>query len=233
MVATATIREQQNGSQLLDNQVYAPNGHARLWFVEFYGRRIKTTVTNKGDAVADWINRVRNNYHQTGDKNLVVGLDIENYFTQIKDGKQHYALLQLCVGTTCLVFQIYHLDYIPESLVSFLKDTYNSFYSVGIEVDVQLLKEDYELDLTNYMDLRLLASWKLNLDGNLGLKKLSKKVLQVDLEKLTWIHKIWNADKLSKKHIEYAARDAATSFYIGLNLIRIKSSKSIFEVYDM
>ncbi|KAF5190352.1 Exonuclease 3'-5' domain-containing protein [Thalictrum thalictroides] len=189
----------------------------RPWMVSFGGKNIRTTVTNKGETVAKWIN----DYGQRKyDEGVIVGLDAEGYFTKPKGGTMHWAILQLCIGLDCLVYQIFNTDYIPEEIVEFLADTRNTFVGVAIEDDVRLLKQDYGLTVSNILDLRYLAARKLNssLYEKSGLKSLAKEFLHVELEKSWQIHRNWRATCLTKAQIEYASRDAAASYYIGLEL---------------
>ncbi|PIA62846.1 hypothetical protein AQUCO_00200694v1 [Aquilegia coerulea] len=220
-------KESQPGKQYSSTMNMEPTQREsdRFCYVKFYGKDIRTTVTNKGEAVAKWVERVRNYYGKRGD-NLIVGLDAEGYFTKPKGGTMHWAILQLCVGTTCLVYQIYNTDYIPEELVKFLEDTRNTFVGVAIKDDVRLLQEDYGLKVSNILDLRSLAAHKLNssLYEKSGLKSLAKEFLHVELEKSYKIHYNWRADRLNKAQIEYASRDAAASFYIGVELNSIKAN---------
>ena len=68
------------------------------------------------------------------------------------------ALLQLCVGRRCLVFQILHADYIPGSLFDFLADERFTFVGVGIGDDAAKLRAGYGLEVGCAEDLRGLAA---------------------------------------------------------------------------
>ena len=74
---------------------------------------IRTTVTNSGDAVKRYLREVR----KRGGR-LLVGLDTE--WRVIRSGAHRMAVLQLCVGRRCLVFQIARADYVPAALRAFL-----------------------------------------------------------------------------------------------------------------
>ena len=75
-----------------------------------------------------------------------VGLDCE--YTKAKPGKQTdlppeerqcAAVLQLCVASQVLVFQIVHADAVPEALREFLGDASINFWGAAINNDVKML----------------------------------------------------------------------------------------------
>ncbi|MQL93568.1 hypothetical protein Taro_026214 [Colocasia esculenta] len=88
----------------------------------FDGRnKVNGTVTASGAVVEDWLRHVQH-IHRRRLNRLVVGLDVEwrpNFGRGVENPP---AILQLCVGRRCLVFQILHADYVPDRLASFLED---------------------------------------------------------------------------------------------------------------
>lgn len=89
---------------------------AEIYKVTFYGDQIGVTVTKDATVVNEWILQTVH-IHRGG----LVGLDIECF-----NPEEHHpvALLQLCVGRRCLLFQLLHKDAVPLFLVrSGLKET--------------------------------------------------------------------------------------------------------------
>ncbi|KAF3620050.1 putative 21 kDa protein-like [Capsicum annuum] len=86
-------------------------------YIFFCGEQIGVTVTKKDATVVnEWILQTVH-IHRGG----LVGLDIECF-----NPEEHHpvALLQLCVGRRCLLFQLLHKDAVPLFLVrSGLKET--------------------------------------------------------------------------------------------------------------
>jgi hypothetical protein len=104
---------------------------------------IKTTVTNSGDVVCNWIYDIKRIHHRRLN-HLIVGFDIEWCPHRFHGtyGENPVALLQLCVGRRCLVFQLIHCDYIPDELQSFLLDSRFRFVGVGISNDLEKLEHE-------------------------------------------------------------------------------------------
>ncbi|CAL4974916.1 unnamed protein product [Urochloa decumbens] len=95
-------------------------GETKLYTVMFEGDAISTTVTSSGDAVKRWLDEVLY-VHRRRLHKLVVGLDVE-WRPALGPWYNPTALLQLCVGRRCLVFQLLHADYVPDALAEFLDD---------------------------------------------------------------------------------------------------------------
>lgn len=160
--------------------------------VLFYGEEITTWVTDEPTIVSRWIRKVER-IHRRKLSRLIVGLDTE-WCTSSEPNKDvhrttkdvyNVATLQLCVGHRCLIFQPLHASYIPKSLFVFLANANYSFVGVGVDEDARKLTKDYGLDVACTVDVRTLASSRLNNDlwGYMGLKKLSKGILHKELEK--------------------------------------------------
>ncbi|XP_026383608.1 Werner Syndrome-like exonuclease [Papaver somniferum] len=153
--------------------------------VSFYNNRIYTVVTQTASIVDEWISKIYYDFHDKLN-NLVVGLDCEWRVNFEKGGTRNkIAVLQLCVGHQCLIFQFACRDYIPASLHEFLKNEKFIFVGVGVAEDGDKLFEDYGLSVARTIDLRTLAAEKLDfeeLEGT-GLKGLAFTVLRRDLPK--------------------------------------------------
>ncbi|KAJ4733822.1 Werner syndrome-like exonuclease [Rhynchospora pubera] len=171
---------------------------------------VKTTVTASGEVAADWIDEILR-IHRRRLNHLIVGLDIEwcPHGWHGTTGENSAALLQLCVGRRCLVFQLIHCDYIPDELSDFLLDDRFRFVGVGIHADLQKLDDDYDLEVENAVDLRYLAA------ENLVREFMGAHIVKPRNVRLS----DWSRRALTQEQIEYAAFDAFTSFEIGRRLV--------------
>ncbi|KAL7096930.1 hypothetical protein ACP275_10G111200 [Erythranthe tilingii] len=84
---------------------------------------------------------------------LIVGIDTEWRMVVVKGRVHTMSVLQLCVGKSCLVFQILHAKKILLELIKFLENPNYTFVGVRIDNDVQKLSSDYGLKVTNVHDL--------------------------------------------------------------------------------
>jgi ribonuclease D len=191
-----------------------------VWYVPFEEDHIKTTVTSSGAAVNRWLREIRYKYRWVYHK-LIVGLDVEwrpSYgYTQ-----NRVALLQLCVGRRCLIFQLLHADYFPDALEEFLADPDFRFVGVGVQEDANRLNNDHDLEVANTVDLRGLAAdckhdyWL----RQAGLKDIARAVMGSDLDKPYDVRMgPWDAEHLSQEQIKYACIDAFVSFEVGRKLL--------------
>uniref|UniRef100_A0A0A9H366 3'-5' exonuclease domain-containing protein n=1 Tax=Arundo donax TaxID=35708 RepID=A0A0A9H366_ARUDO len=188
--------------------------------VMFDGDAITTTVTSSGEAVEDWLDEVLY-VHRRRLHKLVVGLDVE-WRPSFSSAYSPTALLQLCVGRRCLVFQLLHADYFPDALDDFLGDTDFRFVGVGVDGDADRLSDDYELEVENTVDLRKLAADEMDRPDlrQAGLKAIASAVMGVNMEKPHWVRTgRWDAYSLSDQQIKYACIDAFVSFEVGRRLL--------------
>ncbi|TVU03639.1 hypothetical protein EJB05_50827, partial [Eragrostis curvula] len=186
-------------------------------YILFNNKVIKTTVTKFYDAVYDFIQEVRGDHR----KHLVVGLDTE-WRTISAHGKRKKSyktsILQLCVGTRCLVFQIYRADGIPVILKDFLACPHCKFLGADVSRDVHRLINDYGLRVQNAVDLQEFGIRKGygSKSSKPTLKLLVKELLGADMEKDNKdIHLSWGREVLTSEHITYAAIDAFASAELG------------------
>ncbi|KAL1359696.1 hypothetical protein HN51_005032 [Arachis hypogaea] len=193
-----------------------------MYEVIFHGNFIETCRTSNPSIVDGWVQVMSSHFGFSSNHNRLIGLDIEwNPNTQRNAPRNPVATLQLCQGENCLVYQILHAPYIPQSLVDFLRSCNNTFVGAGIEADAQKLLEDYNLHVTNCTDLRMLAEHVLGEREmrNAGLKTLAARVMGVELEKPWYITRsCWDAEWLNLQQVQYACVDAFVSYEVGRRL---------------
>ncbi|KAL4321815.1 3'-5' exonuclease-like [Arachis hypogaea] len=153
--------------------------------VIFHGNFIDTCLTSDPSIVDDWVQAMSSHFGFSSNHNRLIGLDVEwNPNTQRNAPRNPVATLQLCQGENCLVYQILHAPYIPRSLVDFLRSRNNMFVGAGIEADAQKLLEDYNLHVTNCMDLRMLAEHVLvDYSSCLSLFSLSSLIMKFPISR--------------------------------------------------
>ncbi|PHU21524.1 hypothetical protein BC332_06631 [Capsicum chinense] len=153
---------------------------AEIYGVSFYGDQIEVIVTKNAAVVNHWINSHRRRLHT-----LLVGLDIEWLPCFNPEENHPVALLQLCVGRRCLLFQLLHKDAVPRFLVDFLMDPNFKFVGVGVKGDAEKLLRDHKLLVANTVDLNQLALsvYGEEVYGKMGLKRMAKEVLGKVMEK--------------------------------------------------
>uniref|UniRef100_A0A1A9WQ40 3'-5' exonuclease domain-containing protein n=1 Tax=Glossina brevipalpis TaxID=37001 RepID=A0A1A9WQ40_9MUSC len=161
----------------------------------------------------------------------VLGFDCE----WVSQGRyrNRVALLQLASSNGfCGLFHLCRMRHIPKSLKTLLED--KEIIKVGVEPaqDAQKLKEDYNLYVASTFDVRYFAI----MIGckPLGLEKLSRGVLNVELNKPWSISASnWEAEQLSIQQIQYAANDAFAGLYIFKHLAnRLRPMQWEIEIKD-
>lgn len=180
---------------------------------------ILTLVTHSAAMVGTWIADIER-IHRRRLHRLIVGLDVE-WRPSYSYYRNRVATLQLCVGRRCLIFQLSCAPTIPASLFNFLANEDYTFVGVGIHADVQKLQADYDLDVTNAVDLAQLAADEMGSPDlrNAGLKGLAKAVLDLDIDKPRDVTMSgWDNQRLSYDQVIYACIDAFVSFEIGRSL---------------
>nr|XP_016501335.1 PREDICTED: Werner Syndrome-like exonuclease [Nicotiana tabacum] len=190
------------------------NSH-KLYDVSLDDTEIETVVTRDPGVVCTWINNTEA-ANESRLHRLIVGLDIEwepNLYSQ-----NPVATLQLCVGRTCLIYQILHAPNIPRLLCNFLQNDNYRFIGVGIDNDAKKLWDDYGLEVLNRVDLREWAAEELENESlrNVGLKYLVKEIVGIEIEKPKSVTmSAWSERWLSYDQICYACLDAYLSFQVG------------------
>ncbi|KAK1291683.1 hypothetical protein QJS10_CPB17g00656 [Acorus calamus] len=199
-----------------------PESETRFMVHFFEDAHITTVVTSSGDEATEWVNEVLSINHRSTTTTIIVGLDIEwrpNFGRQYDNPA---AVLQLCIGHHCLVFQLLHCDYIPEALSGFLSNPNFTFIGVGIGEDVEKLVVDHDLMVANTKDLRVMAVEETG-RGELrreGLKGLAREVLGREVAKPRRVQLgRWDNLWLNLDQIMYACIDAFLSFEIARRLV--------------
>jgi ribonuclease D len=180
--------------------------------VVFHSETIHTMVTHTPSMVDVWLSHLPRN------TDTIVGLDVEWLPNRQRNMDNPVAIIQLCINRECLVFQILHAPYVPESLVAFLGNKNHKFVGVGIKDDVDKLERDFSLRVVNFVDLRTLAAQTLD-DKAMnfaGLKTLAMRVLGKEMEKPKKITMSdWSNYPLTIRQVQYACVDAFISFEVG------------------
>ncbi|KAI3508291.1 hypothetical protein L1887_23297 [Cichorium endivia] len=192
-----------------------------LYDVTFFEDTISTIVTNTPSYVDTWISDIER-IHRSRLNSLVVGLDVEWRPNRSRNFENPVATLQLCVGRSCLIFQILHSPSIPSSLRNFFSNPSYTFAGVGIDNDLEKLTEDYNLVAAKTADVRALAAEKYGVRElkNSGLKELTRRVLGKEMSKPKAITMSrWDTQWLSSAQVQYACIDAFLSFEIARVLI--------------
>ncbi|KAI3838303.1 hypothetical protein MKX03_015938 [Papaver bracteatum] len=197
------------------------------YVVTFNRDKIRTIVTETSSIVDEWIHGVYKSFSdklKAGNKNLIVGLDIE--WVRILEDNQNQrnkiAVLQLCLENQCLIFQFFGCDKIPESLASFLNDKRIIFVGSGIDQDARKLWVDYGLSVARSEELGGLADYTLGRSDcyRSGLKTLMYKVFREDLHKPRGITlSRWDYEFLKDDQVLYACTDAYASYLLGMKLM--------------
>ncbi|KAM5582970.1 Werner Syndrome-like exonuclease [Rosa sericea] len=188
-----------------------------LYDVTFYNDQIHTLVTHSAPMVESWLSEIMPIINE----NPIVGLDVEWRPNFNRNSDHPIATLQLCVDHRCLIFQLIHAQNIPQSLFDFLANGSYKFVGAGIQNDTEKLLLDYDLKVTNTVNLGALAATKLGKRElkNAGLKGLSKEVLGKELQKSSKVTMSrWDNEWLTCNQVQYACIDAFISSEIGRQL---------------
>ncbi|KAL6587487.1 hypothetical protein OROMI_000465 [Orobanche minor] len=187
-----------------------------------FGDSVITTVTHNPSKVSKWISDMKYIYGADPDDLLVFGLDIEWRPNFTPNSQNPVATLQICINERCLVFQLIHARYIPDSLLDFLSDDRNTFVGVGVKSDLEKLQRDYGFGSSvRAVDLGRVAAdcYGRKEMKTLGLKDLARAVLGKEMEKP---HRVtmsaWDDRRLTSDQVKYACLDAFVSYEIGVKL---------------
>ncbi|KDP44092.1 hypothetical protein JCGZ_05559 [Jatropha curcas] len=188
--------------------------------IQYYDAHIFTTVTSTASVVDEWIATTMHIYKRKLCK-LLVGLDTEWCLPTESNSHQKVAIVQLCVGKRCLIFQFCHAVSIPSSFSNFLGNEKFTFVGKEVGNDAYKLHEDYGIHVARTKDVGYWASKKYHDKDirKMGLKALARKFLQKFIPKPKEITMSkWDVKELTFEQIEYACLDAYVSFELGLFL---------------
>ncbi|KAG8372186.1 hypothetical protein BUALT_Bualt12G0040200 [Buddleja alternifolia] len=204
----------------IDGIIYrhSPDRRKQNYDVSFFGDTIATTVTHDPEAVTEWITL-------TEELNLdvdqvIVGLDAEWRPSYTGSSMRNpVAVVQICVGDRCLIYQIIHSRYIPDALRDFFFHENYIFVGVGVNDDLEKLVCDYEIgNNARFWELGEIAADTYDIPELecAGLNRLANFVLDKDMEKSRRVTMSrWDWRRLTAEQIKYACLDAFVSFEIG------------------
>lgn len=198
-------------------------GPSSILAVQYYADHIFTTVTAAAAVVDEWIANTMH-IHKRKLSKLLIGLDTEWCLPTEPNGHQQVAIIQLCVGKRCLIFQLYHADDIPQSLIQFLGNYKFRFIGKGVWNDADKLYEDYGLVVAHPKDVSYWAAKKYHdrYYRKMGLKGLVLDLLGKVIPKPREITMSeWNTKELTIEQIEYACLDAFVSLELGICLSKL------------
>ncbi|PIA61003.1 hypothetical protein AQUCO_00300492v1 [Aquilegia coerulea] len=200
----------------------------KCYDITIFNDQIHTLVTHDAHMLEHYLYDILSDKHNQEDRSkgrLIIGLDIEWCPSFNRNNENPPAILQLCVGKRCCIFQLSSAPEIPETLGMILNLSDIKFVGVGIQRDVEKLIRFYNLRVANFVELGPLAAEKFKRDElrNDGLKDLAKEVLGLVIDKPRRVTlSRWDAAVLATDQIQYASVDAYLSYEIGKKLISRK-----------
>nr|CAD1830545.1 unnamed protein product [Ananas comosus var. bracteatus] len=144
------------------------------------------------------------------------------------------ALLQLCVGNRCLIYQLLHSysdsdsdsdgdgdsddDYSAGELFSFFRDDRFCFVAAGVDEVAYRLRRAHSFLVRNTADLGEMAATRLGREDlqRAGLERLARKVMGLKMDALAEVQMSeWWRRHLSRQQIACASVHAFVSFELG------------------
>lgn len=157
-----------------------------------------------------------------------VGFDLEyvpDYYSSIYRmslGIRRPALIQVASRDICVIYLIYKIGHIPDSLSQILLSDHIVKVSHGAPTDMRLIHRHFGLRARNFVDLRSIAL-QLKLRP-CSLQTVVKTVLGITLDKEQQCSN-WEAETLSKEQLQYAATDAWVTLEVFHRLNHTKLTK--------
>lgn len=189
--------------------------------VEFEGKVIETTVTDKGSVADEWVESMNELLKQHP---RVIGMDCKFIQHPILRMSNKTALLQLCFRTNCLILQLLHVDSIPQSVLDFLSDSAATFVGVDIQHNSHKLLEEYALCVKRTVDIHFLAKrwFPVSYTGRPSLRGLANGIAGFSMRKCrdkSNVQGDWESRILDTELVEQACVDAYTSYTIAHTLL--------------
>ena len=187
------------------------------------------TVTCDAAVAARFLEEIRGTPPQ---RHMIVGLDTE--WKMLDGGGFTMALLQLCVGTHVIVFQVLSAaaGNLPEVLKSFLSEEDHIFAGAHIENDVKRLLDDFGVTISNPTDHQIVVPEATPRFKHLGrphpiygvcrssLETIASEVLCLPhLWKPDAGHSRWHVRYLDYLQAKYAVVDAYLSYEVANQLV--------------
>ncbi|MQM02340.1 hypothetical protein Taro_035107 [Colocasia esculenta] len=191
----------------------------RTYLLQIFDSHVLATVTSSPAAARRWVHHVRYNHsRRVRSGRLVVGMAAQ---WRRAAAAAPAAVLQLCVGHRCLVFQLASCTDVPEALKNFLADARVSFAAVGAADSTRRL-EGRGLQVPNVRELRRLAAFKYGVDWkDTSMEGLAHLVLAHRAVResggVDWSD--WESPVLTTAQVMYACVDAYVAFRLGLELL--------------
>lgn len=206
-----------------------------MGFVETFqlnGVHIKTTVTSTQKDVDDILWSFLRPANYSGPK--VIGFDIELSMIEDKVSEEETredsecATLHLCNGISCLIIQLCYLDFIPTSLLNFLRLPDFTFVGVGINHNLVKLEKECGIRCRNAVELGPLAANVMKMPHLCfcGVDELAFAVKKFDLgnhRPLTTLYKDWGQSNFGKKLAKLATINVYSYYMIGNTLLSTTS----------
>ncbi|THG06917.1 uncharacterized protein LOC114286796 [Camellia sinensis] len=209
--------------------------------------RILTISTANYITTTRWIKEVQKTYrHKHGP--LIVGVCVDRQslnFTSNGLEDSPYDLLQLCIGSHCLIYRFSdpYCYRIPKSLQEFFDD--RRVIAVGMDMVsvAKKLERNHEIKVANPMDLNSMAVKGLRRDDldllHYGLNRLARVVLGKHVYvfrpcryKVEWFQKYdggnynWYNPHLSHEKVKFATSEPYLCYLIGSKLLGMMNCSS-------
>lgn len=202
--------------------------------VSYNGQTIETTVTNQAHVAEQWLHNVLQNHKTTGGRNkIIVGFDCKYKLHPIRCMSNNIALIQLCIGTRCLILQIMHMDHVPLSLKSFFSDkTENNvtFFGKNMNEKADKLWREYGIKCSEKIEihdlLKICFPLSIRPAESTSLKSVAKIVAKISPRTpKKAVSADWESRVLDEELVEVACVDAYTCYTIVHKILERPSIK--------
>ncbi|PWA51926.1 Werner Syndrome-like exonuclease [Artemisia annua] len=176
-------------------------------------RAIGTTITKDQNIFHIWLKKLENKNQNLDELNI--GIDCK-----WDDDENTLSILQLCVNSNCLIFQLRRSEYVPFSLVELLNNPSYTFTGIGINKtceELRFLMRNPTSQMVELGDLAVEKGYCTKENRGLGLVELAEIVLKkkVDEDYQDVGMRRWDEKDLSDNQIKCACIDGFLAFEIG------------------